>query len=96
MSERLPKGLATVAQLGEFDAVIDARSPGEYADDHLPGAISCPVLMDDERARVGTIYKQVSPFEAQKIGAVLVARNIARHIEEHFLGKPKEWKPLIY
>ncbi|MBI4987150.1 MAG: tRNA 2-selenouridine(34) synthase MnmH [Rhodocyclales bacterium] len=96
MSERLPKGLATVAQLGEFDDIIDARSPGEYADDHLPGAISCPVLSDAERARVGTIYKQVSPFEAKKLGAVLVARNIARHIEENFLAKPREWKPLVY
>lgn len=96
MSERLPKGLATVAQLGEFDDIIDARSPAEYAEDHLPGAISCPVLSDAERAHVGTLYKQVSPFEAKKVGAVLVARNIARHIEERFLAKPKEWRPLIY
>ena len=96
MSERLTKGLATVAQLGEFDEIIDARSPGEYAEDHLPGAISCPVLSDGERARVGTLYKQVSPFEAKKIGAVLVAKNIARHIEERFLAKPKEWRPLVY
>jgi len=96
MSERAPKGLATVAQLGEFDEIIDARSPGEYADDHLPGAISCPVLSDAERVRVGTRYKQVSPFEAKKVGAVLVARNIARHVEEHFLDKPREWRPLVY
>ncbi|CAG0956314.1 partial tRNA 2-selenouridine synthase, partial [Rhodocyclaceae bacterium] len=94
MSERLPKGLATVAQLAEFDDIIDARSPGEYADDHLPGAISCPVLSDEERARVGTLYKQVSPFEAKKVGAALVAKNIARHIEERFLDKPKTWRPL--
>ena len=96
MSERLPKGLATVAQVGNFDAVIDARSPSEYAEDHLPGAISCPVLSDEERARVGTIYKQVSPFEAKKIGAALVAKNIARHIEERFADKPKDWRPLLY
>ena len=96
MSERLPKGLATVAQLGEFDDIIDARSPGEYADDHLPGAVSCPVLSDEERARVGTLYKQVSPFEAKKIGAALVAKNIARHIEERFLDKPRNWRPLVY
>ncbi len=94
--ESMLKGLATVAQLGEFDAIIDARSPGEYADDHLPGAISCPVLSDEERARVGTLYKQVSPFEAKKVGAVLVAKNIARHIEERFLDQPRDWKPLIY
>jgi tRNA 2-selenouridine synthase len=96
MPEKLPKGVATVAQLADFDTIIDARSPAEYADDHLPGAISCPVLSDDERARVGTLYKQVSPFEARKLGALLVARNIARHIETRFLEQPKSWRPLVY
>jgi tRNA 2-selenouridine synthase len=96
VSERIPKGLAKVSQLAEFDAIIDARSPGEYAEDHLPGAISCPVLSDEERARVGTLYKQVSPFEAKKLGAVLVARNVAANIEAHFLDKPKNWRPLVY
>lgn len=91
-----PKGVATVAQLADFDEVIDARSPAEYSDDHLPRAISCPVLSDDERATIGTLYKQVSPFEARKRGAVLVARNIARHVEEQFLDKPKDWRPLVY
>jgi tRNA 2-selenouridine synthase len=96
MSERLPKGVATLAQLAEFDEVIDARSPAEYAEDHLPGAVSCPVLSDEERARVGTLYIQESPFAARKIGAVLVAHNIARHVEERFLDKPKAWRPLVY
>jgi len=88
--------LANVAQLAEFDEVIDVRSPGEYAEDHIPGARNFPVLDDTERARVGTIYKQVSAFDAKKIGAALVSRNIARHIEDHFASKPRGWKPLIY
>ncbi len=96
MSEKLPKGVATVAQLAEFDTVIDARAPAEYAEDHLPRAISLPVLNDEERARVGTLYKQVSVFEAKKLGAALVAKNIARHIEAHMLDKPKSWRPLVY
>jgi tRNA 2-selenouridine synthase len=96
MTEKLPRGVATVAQLADFDEVIDARSPAEFAEDHLPRAISCPVLDDDERARIGTLYKQVSPFEARKIGAVLVARNVARHIEAQFLDRPKNWRPLVY
>lgn len=87
---------ATVAQLAEFETVIDVRSPAEFADDHLPGAINCPVLDNDERAQVGTLYKQVSPFAARRLGAVLVARNIARQIELHFSEKPKSWRPLIY
>jgi len=82
--------------LRESDTIIDTRSPAEYAEDHIPGAISCPVLDNEERARVGTIYKQVSPFDARKIGAALVARNIARHVEDSFKEKPKAWKPLVY
>lgn len=82
--------------LGSFDAIIDVRSPSEFAEDHLPGAVNFPVLNDSERVRVGTLYKQSSAFEAKKIGAAIVARNIASHIEVSFLGKPKGWKPLIY
>ncbi len=82
--------------LRAFDAILDTRSPAEFAEDHVPGAVSCPVLDNEERARVGTIYKQVSPFEAKKLGAALVARNIARHIETAFLDKPRTWKPLVY
>ena len=96
MPEKLPKGVATVAQLAEFDTLIDARAPAEFAEDHLPGAVSMPVLSDEERARVGTLYKQVSVFEAKKLGAALVAKNVARHIEEHMLDKPKNWRPLVY
>jgi len=96
MSERLPKGVATIAQIAEFDAVIDVRAPGEFAEDRLPGAISLPVLDDTERARVGTLYKQVSVFEAKKLGAALISKNIARHIEQELLDKPKNWRPLVY
>ncbi|GAA4011315.1 tRNA 2-selenouridine(34) synthase MnmH [Actimicrobium antarcticum] len=83
-------------RLADFDAIIDVRSPGEFAEDHLPGAINCPVLDDAERVRVGTMYKQVNAFEAKKTGAVLVAHNIARHIETLFIDKPKDWQPLVY
>jgi tRNA 2-selenouridine synthase len=86
----------TVAQLPAFDEIIDVRSEGEYAEDHIPGAINCPVLDNDERARVGTIYKQRSSFDAKKIGAALVSANIARHLREHFQDRPKEWRPLVY
>ncbi|MEW5944417.1 MAG: tRNA 2-selenouridine(34) synthase MnmH [Pseudomonadota bacterium] len=86
---------ATVAQLAQFDDIIDVRSPSEFREDHIPGALNFPVLDDEERARIGTLYKQ-SPFEAKKAGAALVARNIARHIEQHFAAKPKNWRPLIY
>ena len=45
---------------------------------------------------IGTMYKQVNPFEAKKRGAALSARNIAAHIEREVLDKPKGWKPLVY
>jgi hypothetical protein len=51
-----------------FSMIIDVRSDSEYADDHIPGAVSMPVLNDAERAEVGTMYKQVGAFEAN--GAV--------------------------
>ncbi len=91
----------TVSQLAgfddvRFDDVVDVRSPAEFAQDHVPGAINCPVLDDEERARIGTLYVQDSPFVARKLGAALVARNIARHLEQQFADKPKGWRPLVY
>jgi tRNA 2-selenouridine synthase len=83
-------------QLDSFDAIIDARSPSEYAVDHLPGAINAPVLDDEQRIRVGTMYKQVGAFDAKKVGAALVAKNIASHIEQLWLDRPREWRPLVY
>ncbi len=88
--------LATLAELDRFSCVIDVRTPAEFAEDHLPGAINAPVLSDEERVVVGTMYKQVSPFEATKYGAALVAKNIAHHLETIFADKPINWKPLIY
>lgn len=82
--------------LEQFDAIIDVRSPSEFALDHIPGAINCPVLDDEQRQRIGTMYKQVGAFEAKKIGAALVAHNIAHHIETQFIDKPHAWKPLLY
>ena len=82
--------------LARFDAIIDVRSPAEFADDHLPGAISLPVLSNAERAEVGTIYKQESPFRANRIGGAIVARNIAHHLDTALADKPKSWRPLVY
>jgi tRNA 2-selenouridine synthase len=84
------------AALGSFDAIIDARSPAEYAEDHLPGAVNWPVLDDDERRVVGTEYKQISAFDARKRGAAMVARRIAEHLEAHAQDKPQNWHPLVY
>lgn len=87
---------ATVAQIDLFEEVIDVRSPAEYAEDHVPGAQNLPVLDDAERAEIGTLYKQVSPFESKRRGAALVAHNIARHIETRLAKKDRSWRPLVY
>jgi tRNA 2-selenouridine synthase len=88
--------LVGIERLHEFDEIIDVRSPSEFGLDHIPNAINAPVLNDQERAEVGTIYKQVNPFEAKQVGASIVARNIANAIDHIFVGRPKKWKPLIY
>lgn len=93
MSHRQP---IRVTDRHRFDTLIDARSPGEFEQDHIPGAINCPVLDNEERARIGTIYKQVSPFEAKRLGAAMVAANLARHLRETFADQPASWKPLVY
>ncbi|WP_284614419.1 tRNA 2-selenouridine(34) synthase MnmH [Aquabacterium humicola] len=87
---------ATIGDLQRFDAIIDVRSPAEYAEDHLPGAVNWPVLDDEERRVVGTLYVQDSPLAARKLGAMLVSRNIANHLERWVQDKPREWLPLVY
>jgi len=79
-----------------FDTIIDVRSPLEYEEDHIIGSINCPVLYDQERIIVGTIYKKESTFRAKIIGSSLTARNIAKHIEEKFINQKGSWQPLIY
>lgn len=85
-----------LAALARYDAVIDVRSPGEFAEDHLPGAINLPVLDDAERAEVGTVYVRRSKFLARRLGAGLVARNIARHLEGALADRDSGFQPLVY
>jgi tRNA 2-selenouridine synthase len=85
-----------IQRLAGFSAVIDARSESEFAEDRLPGAVNWPSLNNAERAEIGTLYKQVSPFEARKRGAALVALNIGRHLQQQVLELPRDWRPLVY
>ena len=80
----------------EYDTIIDVRSPSEFNLDHVVGAINLPVLSDKERALVGWTYKQESRFKARKIGAALIARNTAQHLENVLFSKERKWNPLIY
>jgi tRNA 2-selenouridine synthase len=90
------KAPTRVADRHGFDVLIDARSPAEFAIDHIPGAINCPVLDDEERRIVGTLYVQTGAFEARRVGGAMVAANLAKHLRERFADKPAGWKPLVY
>jgi tRNA 2-selenouridine synthase len=96
MSLTLIAAADAVQNLDRFDAVIDARSESEFAEDHLPQALNWPTLDDAERQFIGTTYKQVNAFEAKKRGAALAARNIAAHIEREVIDKVRDWSPLLY
>ena len=96
MSLRTVPAAEAIGQLHEFSEIIDARSESEFAEDRLPGACNWPSLNDAERIEIGTLYAQVSPFDARKRGAGLVAANIARHIEREVMARPKGWQPLVY
>ena len=79
-----------------FDEIIDVRSPMEFADDHLPGAINLPVLDDGERELVGKIHRRNGGFVARRKGAALVSARIARHLRTHLAENPPSYRPLVY
>ena len=93
---QIPKLNFAEIETQTFDSIIDVRSPAEFAVDHIDGAINLPVLSNEERSLVGTTYKQDSRFKARKIGAALIAKNTAKHLETELLSNHRDWKPLIY
>lgn len=82
--------------LALYSAIIDVRTPAEFAEDRLPGAINLPVLSTAERAEVGTIYVQESRFRARRMGAAYVARNVAHHLETSLATRDAKFRPLLY
>lgn len=90
----------TVAQfeggeIGQFDEVIDVRTPLEWAEDRIPGSVNWPVLSNEERAQVGTLYAK-DKMAGRRLGAALISKNISGHILEHLADKPGNYRPLIY
>ena len=68
--------LAAQLEPDRAPVVIDLRTPKEFAEDHLPGAVNLPLFKNEERALVGTLYKRESPARAFAAGRELVAERI--------------------
>lgn len=64
----MPKPLDIDDFLQGSGPILDVRSPGEFRQGHIPGAVSFPLFTDDERAQVGTCYKQVGRESAVELG----------------------------
>ena len=77
MSHRPP---CRVTDRHRYDTLIDARTLAEFAIDHIPGAINLPVLNDEERVIVGTLYKQQGAFEARRVGGAMAAAILSAHL----------------
>ena len=80
---------------GAETEIWDVRSPSEYAEDHVPGAVNIPVLNDRERQEVGTLYRR-DAFQARKLGAALIAENVATLLRGPLLNRDGSLHPLIY
>jgi len=91
----LPIVSFTEIQNHTFDEIIDVRTPLEFAEDHVQGAINLPVLNNEQRAEVGTLYSK-DTLQGRKVGAALIASNISDHIMNHFKDKSLDYKPLVY
>ena len=73
---------SVIEKPNRFSEIIDVRSPSEFHDDHIPGVINLPVLSDEERSLVGTLYKQDS-FEGKKLGAGLICRTYPKCLKAY-------------
>lgn len=68
--------------LAKTNPVLDVRSPGEFTHAHIPNAYKLPLFNDEERAKVGTVYKQQSREEAIKIGLDFFGPNMREMVEK--------------
>ena len=81
-----------MGNLSSYHEIIDVRTPSEHAEDNVLNlATNLPVLSEQERQEVGTLYSK-DKFKARKIGAALISKNIHKHIMEHFIDKDKNYR----
>lgn len=78
----MPDTVPFDASLLDSHLVVDVRTPLEFADDHIPGAMNVPLLSDEERVEIGTLYKQTGPYEARRRGLELTAHRFPAMVAE--------------
>ncbi|MDD2735738.1 MAG: tRNA 2-selenouridine(34) synthase MnmH [Desulfuromonadaceae bacterium] len=78
----MPEKIQFTPELVDSHCLIDVRTPLEFEDDHIPGAYNVPLLTNEERVEVGTIYKQVGPIEARRRGLELTCSRFYRMVDQ--------------
>jgi tRNA 2-selenouridine synthase len=78
----MPEKITFTAALLESHCIIDVRTPLEFAEDHLPGAVSVPILTNEERVEIGTLYKQTGPRQARQRGLELTCGRFGAMVGE--------------
>jgi tRNA 2-selenouridine synthase len=87
----MPEKITFTPSLLASHCVVDVRTELEFAEDHLPGAVNVPILNNEERVEVGTIYKQVGPQQARQRGLELTCSRFGSMVAEiaaHAAGRP--------
>lgn len=87
----MPEKITFTPDLLESHCIIDVRTPLEFAEDHLPGAINVPILNNEERVEIGTIHKQLGPQQARQRGLELTCGRFGAMVAEivaHAAGRP--------
>lgn len=77
----MPEKILFAPQLIDTHCLIDVRTPLEFEEDHIPGAYNVPLLSNEERAEVGTIYKKIGPVEARRRGLELTCSRFYDMVE---------------
>jgi tRNA 2-selenouridine synthase len=77
----MPEKITFTPDLIDSHCLIDVRTPLEFEEDHIPGAVNVPLLSNEERVEVGTIYKQIGAIEARRRGLELTCARFSAMVE---------------
>jgi tRNA 2-selenouridine synthase len=78
----MPEKISFTQALLDTHCIIDTRTPLEFAEDHLPGAVNVPILTNEERVEIGTLYKLEGPQKARMRGLELTCGRFAAMVHD--------------